>query len=184
MPLNLISSRFLRRQEQRFHVQWQCDIVKGIGGAPFVFKVKKTKRQTLTAACPSAETGRGGRARVAQRSSQPVPRHGQIRLPHLAGTPCRVFPGHFSCSGDSLLSITAIHPTMGNRGTETQTFLAPQQSLKEGLGSTPGFISHLSPSPATVLLQNITSNHPHPWGVRDWTLQLSWGHGWDKSFKR
>lgn len=154
-----------------------------LGELLLLLKQKNPKHQIFTVACPSAEADKGGRAWVAQRGSWPVPHHEEIRVAHLAGIPCRVCPGPFSCSGDSLLSITAVHPTTGNRGKETNFFSTPT-SLKEGLGSTPGFISYLSPSPATVLLQNITSNHPHPWEPRDWTLPLSWGYGWDKSFKR
>lgn len=61
---------------------------------------------------------------MAQMGSQPVPHHEQIRLPHLAGTLCGVSPGHF-CSGDSLLSITAIHPKWETEAWQQKLFFAP-----------------------------------------------------------
>lgn len=104
--------------------------------------------------------------------------HSQSPTRSRSGSPsslgsCRLFPGHFSRSDTHCFPSL---PSTPQRKTEAWKHKLPgtPASLKEGLCSTPGSISQLSPSPDTAL-QNITSNHPHPWGARDWILQLFWG---------
>lgn len=53
MPLNLISTCYLIRQEEQFHVKLQRDIAaNGIRGAPFGFKMGTNRCQTLASGHP------------------------------------------------------------------------------------------------------------------------------------
>lgn len=86
MPLNLIFSHFLSRQEQQFHVKLPPDIaMKGIRGAPLGFKVVKQMPDLNSRFSPRTDRQmRQGWSM--QRSSAPVPHHQLLKLPALLGS--------------------------------------------------------------------------------------------------
>lgn len=118
-------------------------------------------------------------------SSHSVPHHEQFKLLCLAGTPLLGL-GLISQLPQWTLIAPPSPPSYSGTLRREKTNFAIPTSLKEELGSAPGFNFHIYLQALPQLPCKTSPQTSPSTGVRNCTLhfkQLSWGGEWDKSFK-